>query len=80
MGIRVWVYKVGKLKFGLSPDARLCSNKKSWSISGAAFLKMRLESMSLGNDLLNGLRSFYADELTVESSVEVGELVGILIP
>ena len=37
VGIRVWVYKVGKLKFGLSLDARMCSNKKSYSILGAAF-------------------------------------------
>ena len=73
----MWVYKVGKLKSGLSPDARLCSNKKKLLHFGRSFFKVGLESMSLGNDLLNGLRSFYADELTVESSVEVGELVGI---
>ena len=77
MGIRVWVYKVGKLKFGLSPDARMCSNKKSYSIFGRSFFKVGLKSMPLGNDLLDGFRAFNADELTVESSVEVGELVGI---
>ena len=73
----MWVYKFGKLKFGLSLDARMCSNKKSYSIFGRSFLKLELESLPLGNDLLNGFSAFYADELTVESSVEVGELVGI---